>query len=223
MTAKFLVARQDMDPSSFSWSRQYQARQAIARRFGRIFALPIVKRLRDVFLAQIREGDQVLEVGAGGRAMAELVARERPRARYVSCDPDPEGAHEFRSLSEAGGPYDCIAAFEVIEHLALDEIVPWLARLAELLVPGGRLVLSTPNTYYPPDFLRDATHRTPLCYDELGALVENSGLEVVRLVRIYHDPLHRKFLKRYVFGWLFRLIGIDFARQIVLVAQKRAK
>jgi hypothetical protein len=208
------------EPSSFSWSRQYKARQAIARRHGRIFSLPIEKRVSEVLLSEVRGGDHVLEVGAGGRAMGELLARERPQAKYSSCDPDPEGRHDFQSLDQVAGPYQCVAAFEVIEHLSLDEIAPWLARLAALLAPGGRLLLSTPNTYYPPDFLRDATHRTPLCYDELGGLVENSGLEVTRLVRIYHDPLHRKIARRYLFGWLFRLIGIDFARQIVLVARK---
>jgi hypothetical protein len=30
-------------------------------------------------------------------------------------------------------------------------------------------------------------------------------------------------LRRYAFGWLFRLIGIDFSRQIVLVAEKPAQ
>ena len=47
-----------------------------------------------------------------------------------------------------------------------------------------------------------------------------AGLRVERMVRIYHDPLHRKLLRRYAFGWLFRLIGIDFSRQIVLVARR---
>jgi hypothetical protein len=32
--------------------------------------------------------------------------------------------------------------------------------------------------------------------------------------------LPRRLLRQYLFGWLFRMIGIDFARQIVLVAVK---
>jgi hypothetical protein len=81
-------------------------------------------------------------------------------------------------------------------------------------------VLSTPNTFFPMAYLRDVTHRTPLCYDELGALVIGAGLRVEQIVRIYHDPIHRKLLRRYAFGWLFRLISVDFARQIVLVGRK---
>ena len=82
-------------------------------------------------------------------------------------------------------------------------------------------MLSTPNTFYPPAYLRDASHRTPLCYDELGGMLEAAGLRVTRIVRIYNDPVWRRFVRRFLFGWLFRLIGIDFARQIVIVAQKR--
>jgi SAM-dependent methyltransferase len=137
-------------------------------------------------------------------------------------DIDRNGAHEYHDLADIRQTYDCVCAFEVIEHLTLEEIPPWLRKLGELLRPGGRLVLSTPNTYYPPAYLRDATHRTPLCYDELAGLVQAAGFEVQRIVRIYHDPLPRRLLRQYLFGWLFRLIGIDFARQIVLVAMKPA-
>lgn len=206
-----------------SWSQLYAHRRAAAARFGKtVFALPIVKRVRDVLRAEIGAGEAVLEVGAGDRHLQAWLEQSLPGVSYESIDPDPAGAHDYRDLADVAKTYDGIFALEVIEHLPLEAIGPWLQRLRELLRPGGRLVLSTPNTFYPPAFLRDATHRTPLCYDELAGLVAASGLEVRRVVRVYHDPLHRWLLRRVVFGWLFRLIGIDFARQIVLVAEKRA-
>jgi hypothetical protein len=81
------------------------------------------------------------------------------------------------------------------------------------------LVLSTPNVFHPPAYLRDVTHRTPLCYDELAGLVTGAGLEIEHVYRIYNDPLPRMLLRRYAFGWLFRLLGIDFARQIAVCGQ----
>jgi SAM-dependent methyltransferase len=204
----------------FSWSEQYRRRKEIAARFGWIFALPIERRIREVLFSQIADGASVLEVGAGDRSMGATLSAKLPKLRYESLDIDPQGHHEYRDFAEVSGQYDCVFALEVVEHLPLAEISPWLARLGEILKPGGTLVLSTPNTFFPMAYLRDVTHQTPLCYDELGALVEGAGLRVERIVRIYHDPVHRKLLRRYLFGWLFRMISIDFARQIVLVARK---
>jgi hypothetical protein len=201
-----------------SWSRLYRHRRDVAARFGGVFQLPLAKRVRDVLLEHVAPQAAVLEVGAGERNLRDhLVAV--PGVTYESMDIDPDGDHEYRSLDEIAARYDCVLSLEVVEHLSLEEIVPWLTRLTGLLKPDGRLVLSTPNTFYPPAFLRDATHRTPLCYDELGGLVEMAGLRVQRIVRIYNDPLWRYVTRRWLFGWLFRLIGIDFARQIVLVAR----
>jgi len=205
-----------------SWSEQYFFRRAIAARFGRVFDLPIARRVREVLLDSIDDQMRVLEVGAGERRMAALLAERRRDLVYQSMDIDTQGEHDYRTLAEIHCEFDCVFAFEVVEHLGFDEIADWLLELRRLLKPGGRLLLSTPNTFYPPAYLRDATHRTPLCYDELGGLLEAAGMRVVRIVRIYHDPVWRKLLRRYAFGWLFRLIGIDFARQIVVVAERPA-
>lgn len=203
-----------------SWSQQYIFRRAIAARFGRVFALPLARRVREVLIDVVRDENEVLEVGAGDRRMSELLAKKRRGVRYRSMDIDARTAHDYRTLEEIDRTFHCICAFEVAEHLAFDELPGWLARLAQLLRPAGHLVLSTPNTFYPPAYLRDASHRTPLCYDELGGLLEASGLRVTRIVRIYNDVLWRMIARRWLFGWLFRLIGIDFAQQIVVVARK---
>lgn len=204
-----------------SWGNLYQLRRQAEEHFGTIFQLPIERKVREVLLQEIRPTDHVLEVGAGDRSMREHLIRKFANVNYLSMDIDRHSRHDFYSLEEIQQTFDGIFAFEVIEHLTLDQIQAWLVRLQELTRPGGKLLLSTPNTYYPPAYLRDVTHQTPLCFDELAALVTAAGYEVKRIVRIYHDPVHRKFLRRYLLGWLFRTIGIDFARQIVLVAEKR--
>lgn len=206
-----------------SWSEQYNFRCAIAARFGRVFDLPLVRRARDVLLDVVRDDADVLDVGAGDRRMREMFAEKRSGVRYRSLDIDPRGGHDYHALDAVDRAFDCVFALEVAEHLSFEELPQWLAQLAKFLKPGGHLVLSTPNTYYPPAYLRDVSHRTPLCYDELGGLLESIGLEVTRIARIYNHPPHQVILRRYVFGWLFRLIGIDFARQIIVVARKPAQ
>lgn len=196
-------------------------RRAAAAKFGKsIFKLPITRHLRDLVLAAIPRHGRVLEVGAGARRNKELLARRRPGASYESLDIDPQGDHEYREWSEVAGTYDCVLALEVIEHLRLEEIPPWLGQISVVLRPGGRLVISTPNTFYPPAFLRDVTHQTPLCYDELAGLIEGAGMTVERIDRIYNDPLPRMLLRRFALGWLFRTLGIDFAKQIAVTARR---
>lgn len=205
-----------------SWSQQYAHRRAVAARFGGVFRIPLAKRARDVLLAETAEGNSILEVGAGDRRMGDLLRSRKTGVTYASMDVDPHGDHDYTDLRDVRETFHLIFAFEVAEHIPAGELPGWLARLASLLKPGGRLVLSTPNIYYPPAFLRDVTHTTPLCFDELGGLVQTAGLTVTQVRRIYNDPLHRIALRRYLFGWLFRLLGLDFARQIVLIAEKPA-
>jgi SAM-dependent methyltransferase len=206
--------------SESSWSRQYAYRRRIQAEFGEIFRVPIAKRVRDVLVEHVRDGAEVLEVGAGNRRMKTVLEGRRKGIRYESMDVDTGGEHDYYDLNDVRKTYDVVFAFEVVEHLGLDELQPWLSRLKELLRPGGCLILSTPNIYYPPSFLRDVTHRTPLCYDELGALLLGCGLDVAEIVRIYNDALHLMFWRRFLFGWLFWMIGIDFAQQIMVVARR---
>lgn len=209
-------------PEPFSWSEQYARRKAAARKFGKsVFQLPLAKRAADVLLAAATDGMSVLEVGAGDKRMGELLRKQKTDIRYSSMDPDPAGRHDFRSLAEIGQPFQLVFAFEVVEHLSLDEAATWMCELQRVTRPGGTLLLSTPNTFYPPAFLRDATHKTPWCYDELAGLVAGSGFAITRITRIYNDPAQRYFARRFLCGWLFRLLGIDFARQIVLTAQRK--
>jgi SAM-dependent methyltransferase len=206
-----------------SWSAQYAARREIADRFGDVFALPLAKRPRSVLLEQLGDDARVLEVGAGDRRLQRVLEARQRNVVYRSLDVDPHGRHDFRDWSEVDEAFDLVFAFEVVEHVDVADLADLLANVKRALKPGGRLVLSTPNIYYPPAYLRDVTHRTPLCFDELGGLVERAGLRVTRLLRTYNDTLLRRLLKRYALGWLFRTLGIDFARQIVLVAENPAE
>lgn len=206
--------------NNIDWSVLYRKRKEISAKFGSIWHIPIRKRYHTVLLPLGGKGVRLLEIGAGDRRLNNLLTRNWGELNYRSCDVDQNYPHDFRNINLAVGEYDIICAFELIEHLGIKDSRELLEKSFQLLVPGGIIVLTTPNIYYPPGFLRDVTHITPWCYDELGGMLSLAGFNVTHIYRLYNDSLLKKFAKRIVFYFLFRLLGIDFAKQIIVVAEK---
>ena len=111
--------------------------------------------------------------------------------------PHPERfiSHNLESPDPApGGPFDLLIFGEVIEHLAASPRAV-LAKLAGLLRPGGRLMLTTPNFLSLGNRLKMLTGKNPLerirketenpghfreySMNEMVEYVEGSGLEIV--------------------------------------------
>ena len=93
-------------------------------------------------------------------------------------------------------------------------------RCLALLNPGGKIIVNTPNIYFPPAFMRDVTHCTAWSYDELGGFLELAGLKINTIHRLYHDSIIKRLMRRYLFYPVFRVMNFDFARPIIVVAQK---
>jgi SAM-dependent methyltransferase len=111
---------------------------------------------RKFLLADIRLGDRTLDLGCGAGSFTAVLAQagatavgvevaeaalRRARARNPSLD--------FR-LAPIDGPlpladnsFDVVWASEVIEHVA--DTARWLSEVRRVLVPRGRLLLTTPS------------------------------------------------------------------------------
>ncbi len=202
------------------WSKQYEHRKFIARKFGTIWQIPIARRYYNVLSKLGNQSTRILEIGAGDRGLEKKMARYWGQFSYKSCDIDQRHPHDFANINAVDESFDLICAFELIEHVSLEEAHHLLTRCFEVIDPGGQIVLTTPNIYYPPDFLRDATHRTPFCYDELGGLLRLCGFEVTAIYRMYHDSILKKFVRRILMFPIYRVMGIDFAHQILVVGKK---
>lgn len=120
---------------------------------------PPDRELRRTFgLANIGPGDRVLDVGCGegdltadlaagsggahvvGVEVAEAAVR-RARARHPELDVRAvpiDGPLPFED-----GSFDVVWSSEVIEHVA--DTARWLSEVRRVLVPGGRLLLTTPS------------------------------------------------------------------------------
>jgi len=206
--------------SSVDWSQLYKHRKNVASRFGDIWKIPLAKRYSDVLLSENNAPKHLLEVGAGNRSLKNKVIRRWADCQYASFDIDRKQFHDFYQLEEITGTYDVICMFEMIEHVSPQLAKEILSKCFDVLNPGGLVFVTTPNIFYPPGFLRDATHITPWCYDELGGMLEMTGLKVKKIYRLYKESILKTLLRRYLCYPLFRLLRVDFSKQIIIVAEK---
>jgi SAM-dependent methyltransferase len=172
------------------------------------------KEVRLAFLRrEVQPGDRVLDVGFGsGWATSELVrmgaapigievaeaAVRRARARHPGLD--------FR-LAPIDGPlpledgsFDVAWASEVIEHVA--DTARWLSEVRRVLVPGGRLLVTTPShgrlrvalggveRFSPP--LGDHLHL--YTRGSLRTLLDEFGFGEVSVRTVSGPPLLRRML-----------------------------
>ncbi|MCF6356103.1 MAG: class I SAM-dependent methyltransferase [Candidatus Polarisedimenticolaceae bacterium] len=207
-----------MSKDSIPWSQLYQARREVQKRYKKIWDVPIAKRYSKVLFDHGHDSSSVLEIGAGSRGLGKRLSEAWPNSTYKSLDIDRTYQHDFYALDEITGGYDIICMFEVIEHVRPEQAWQILRKCKEVLRPGGLFFATTPNIYYPPNYLRDATHITPWCYDELGAIAHMAGFEIQQLYRLYNDSLGGKLVHRVFMYPLHKTMGIDFSKQIMIVA-----
>ncbi len=209
------------DRAPLDWSRVFTFRDRIHKRYREIWDVPRIKKRAPLLRDTLRDGIRILDVGAGARGMKDEIASLGLTVNYKSMDIDRSMKHDFYDLQDIAEDFDAIICFEVIEHLSLDDGFGLLKRLFELTAKGGLIILSTPNIFNPSRYFRDATHRTFYSYDELCGITGMAGFEVTKVYRSFNDAFHRYILKVYMLGWLFRLLSIDYANSIFVVAEKR--
>ncbi|MCB1614665.1 MAG: methyltransferase domain-containing protein [Pseudomonadales bacterium] len=205
---------------SIDWSELFKHRQSISKRYPTIWTLPIRPRYSNVLLSTNISPVTMLEVGAGDRSLKEKINKRWNNCKYFSFDIDKNRDHDFYSLESVQGEYDLVCMFEMIEHITPDIALEVLQKCFSVMKPGASLMITTPNTFYPPAYLRDATHITPWCYDELGGIVRLAGFEINQIFRLYKESILKQLFRRYIGYPLFRLVQIDYAKQIMLVASK---
>jgi SAM-dependent methyltransferase len=159
-------------------------------------AFEITPRLNQWIYSKLRAGvgGEVLEIGSGIGNMSRLV---RPAAaRLLLTDASPEHLDALRALYAGDGGvavtaydldappppdvaarrYDAIVAVNVIEHIADDRTL--VARLAELLRAGGRLLVYVPACPFAFGPLDTALgHFRRYTAATLTALLRGAGLD----------------------------------------------
>ncbi|HMM33732.1 MAG TPA: methyltransferase domain-containing protein [Thermoanaerobaculia bacterium] len=126
--------------------------------------------------------------GLGCDTNPVMVARCREKGLAVD-EADLFGWLRGRAVDSLGG----VTAYQVVEHLPADALLPFVELAVSRLAPGGRLLLETVNAesvYAMKWFWMDLTHVRPVPAPSLGRLMEACGLRNVTIA--HRSPVPRE-------------------------------
>jgi methionine biosynthesis protein MetW len=155
-----------------------------------------------------RDARRILDLGCSSGALGAAL-KARQECEVVGVEVDPVYAERARErLDEVvvadvadapfEGPFDCVIAADVLEHLV--DPLAVLRRVADALGPGGSAVVSLPNVRYwntfwqlgvrgrwpqQPDGIFDRTHLRWFTGRDAVDLVAEAGLRLETVRRIH--------------------------------------
>lgn len=145
-----------------------------------------------------------LDLGCGRGEWLELIAESGFKARGVDLDSAMLAACRERNLfveeqdalsalrKEADASLAVISAFHLVEHLEFDEVRMLIAEAMRSLLPGGILILETPNpeniVVACCNFYLDPTHQRPIPPSLLHFAVEHAGFNKTKILRLQEPP-----------------------------------
>jgi 2-polyprenyl-3-methyl-5-hydroxy-6-metoxy-1,4-benzoquinol methylase len=203
------------------WSQIIHYRDQIHERYRKIWHIPLIKKRFNLIDRNVRPGIRILDVGAGERGMEDKIVKKHDAVTYKSMDIDRQLPHDYYSLDDIDEQFDLVLLLDVIEHLELEDGVKMLQRINELLVDGGMLIINTPNIFNPSRFWLDATHKVAYSYEELGGILLSQGFDVLEIYRTYNDSFPKYILRLTLCYSLHRILNVDFAKSIIIVASKK--
>jgi SAM-dependent methyltransferase len=195
-----------------------------AELFGRFSALEALYFQAELG-AGMPAGARVLEIGFGNGAVLGWLKSIGAEPYGVEANPvlveraqRMLGAQRaFRDLGDLPDAalactFTHVVAFDVVEHIPLQNLAPLFSRIRELLAPGGRFLFRCPNGDSPFGRIHqhgDPTHVTTLGRARIAYLAGRAGLDV-EAIRSPALPLAHVGIRRSL-----KRLGILFGRACV--------
>jgi SAM-dependent methyltransferase len=185
-----------------------------------ILKFPTVADYRKPLAEFLKPGMHVLDIGAHQCELRSyLETAVRSSLNYRSMDVDRSFKHDYYSLEEVSGRYNAIACYEVVEHLTPEMVSELFRKAYELLEPGGRLFVSTPNVHHPIGFWCDSTHITPFRLRHLAGWMALAGFKRFWGFRVV-QMTWKKRLRYLRYRALLRLLNLDFAPGVLVIGER---
>ena len=145
----------------------------------------------------------VLDLGCGRGEWLELLLENKIAASGVDTDEGMLTACRERGLtvdlkdaiehlnSLSAGSLLAVTGFHIAEHLPFDSLQALFAQARRVIVPGGLLILETPNPENllvgAANFYIDPSHHRPLPSQLLAFLAEHHGFSPVKVMRLQEE------------------------------------
>ncbi len=183
-----------------------------------------LSEIENIYFDAIRKSESLLDFGAGNFRMFYKLKKAGYAGVYHTLDIGKEHEYDYTELSEVRRPYGAVLCLDVIEHLPLEEGLNLMTRLRDILLPGGILVIQTPNARCVRNPLSwDMTHVHCYNISDLWAYLTTLNMKVEGYRVVFGDsPRNPISLFGYIFRAFFitRVLGCDFADNIALIARK---
>jgi hypothetical protein len=180
--------------------------------------------IETLIFERIQHKATVLDVGAGDLRTQQKFYQAGFQGIYHTQDIGQEFAYTYSNLAEIRQTYEAVICIDTLEHLELRSGLILLQQLIDRVEPGGMLVIQTPNARCVSHPLSwDMTHLHCYNIQDLWAYLTALGLKVEGYRVIFGNP--KKTIVQKGTEWVSRLIvtrclGLDYAANIVLLAQK---
>lgn len=178
----------------FAFEDRYRGSRELIQSRLQVY-LPFVRPLLD-----LDGGAWAVDLGCGRGEWLELLASLGFDATGIDLDPGMLAACRQLGLkAERGDALDFIAAlpdaslglvsaFHFVEHIPFPRLQDLVAHALRVLVPGGLLIMETPNPenilVATREFYLDPTHRRPIPPALLAFLAEHSGFARHKILRL---------------------------------------
>jgi SAM-dependent methyltransferase len=191
------------------------------------------KVLSQHLAAKVPPDADVLEIGAGycqwinnvqaARRVAVDTWPELPR--FAAAGVRPVVLDITRELLSLGASsFDVVLASNLLEHFSPDDAASVVGEVAQLLRPGGRLILIQPNFRHAwRRYFDDYTHRAIFTDVSLPALLRSKGF-AIEDVRPRFLPYSMRAMRVPIAGWLVKAYLLSpikpLAGQMLVIARK---
>lgn len=180
--------------------------------------------VHEFWFNEIKNSSSVLDFGAGDLLFKEFVLNKGFEWVYKTLDVNTIFDYDYHNIDEIKETFDCICAFEVIEHISAEECKELLYKFYNLLNKNGKLILTTPNIHHINHFWKtDYTHIRPYPYEDLYALLKEVNFSEITIYRIEQKKRNSRIYDKFKYiikRILFHFLEVDYTTNICAIAQK---